>query len=137
MFKNFIAIFFLFLVITALYFLGDAGPLMMAPTQAPAAQEGTLSLAQLVGIGTMMLIGIIFGNFHAALGRANDGQRAVSVLRTVFNDADLYKALLASPIVFGGVYTATLHTLDPVIAFVFAFQNGFFCESLLRKQAPR
>jgi hypothetical protein len=137
MLKNLIAIFCLFFVLAALYFLTDTGPLLMAPSQAPTVADHLLSIWQLIGIGATMLVGIVFGNFHAALARAKRDQPALTTMRSVFNDPDLYKALLASPIIFGGVYTATLHSLDPVVAFIFAFQNGFFCEALLRKQAPK
>jgi hypothetical protein len=46
----------------------------------------------------------------------------------------LIRALLVAPIIFVGVYKATNTNPDKVLAALLAFQNGFFCDSILRKK---
>lgn len=78
-----------------------------------------------------MLAGVIFGSGYTALRERPDRHPWAS-MKSVFRAPHLYKALLASPIVFSGVYAIASTNPDPVIALAFCFQNGFFCESVLQ-----
>lgn len=78
-----------------------------------------------------MLAGVIFGSSYTALRERPDDNPWASI-KNSFRSPHFYKALLASPIVFSGVYAIARTNPDPVIALAFCFQNGFFCESVLQ-----
>lgn len=80
-----------------------------------------------------MLIGVVFGAFYEAL-RLKPDDPALQTLKQAVKGAYLYRALLASPILFGGVYAVAATNPDSVVAIVFSFQNGFFCETILRQR---
>jgi hypothetical protein len=78
-----------------------------------------------------MLAGILFGVTYEEL-RAVRAVKFRLLLGNILGKPGLYRALVAAPIVFSGVYAFAQSSADPVIAAVFAFQNGFFCEALLK-----
>ena len=53
-------------------------------------------------------------------------------LAQVLYSARFVRALLAAPIVFVAVYVAAKSQPDPVISLIFAFQNGFFCDAIMK-----
>lgn len=122
--RFFLAIIALFAVLfTAFYFL-TVEPL--------GFQEGGSSgNAKIVVAGIAMIIGIVFGAMHRAWSLR---VRPInfSAVRTVLRSPELWRAMLLSPIVFSGVYVAAQEQPDFILAFVVAFQSGFFCESVLR-----
>lgn len=99
-----------------------------------AMQGATVGLSPYL-MSVAMLLGVIFGSFYEAL-RVNPDGVALTALRQALRGSFLYRALLASPILFGGVYAIAKTNPDPVVALVFAFQNGFFCETILRQRLP-
>ena len=80
---------------------------------------------------TTMLIGIVFGHLYRCLeGR----QEPVSLKRLMefLQAGALWRSLLASPIIFGVVYTAAGKQPDFLLACVLAFENGFLCPIILK-----
>ncbi len=53
--------------------------------------------------------------------------------RNVVGSATFVRPLVISPIVFSGVYVVIREKPDVVVACLFAFENGFFCESVFNK----
>ncbi len=92
--------------------------------------EGSNGL-RMIWIFVCMLIGIAFGQ----------GYRVVSVdrklsLKNLLN-ADLWRSLLSSPIVFGAVYLGVRGQPDVVVASILAFENGFICNVIAEKRLAR
>lgn len=79
----------------------------------------------------LMLFGVIFGALYAELQQ--DTSTPLTAMREAFRKPSLYRALLVAPIVFAGVYAFARSNSDGIIVAIFAFQNGFFCESIFRK----
>lgn len=84
-----------------------------------------------------MLGGIVMGHLHTILN-ATDKQ---VISRTDFTLALMHKglwlSLLASPIIFGVVYALNERQPNTVMATLLAFENGFFCHSILKKRSAR
>lgn len=106
---------------------------MMTPSEAHAnsTPHGWFMLV----VGLAMVIGILFGHIHGSLKQESKGPSIASLIGRTFQEPSLYRSLLAAPLVFGGIYSTTMQTADPVVALIFAFQNGFFCETLVKKPA--
>jgi hypothetical protein len=86
-------------------------------------------------LSAAMIAGIFFGHLHSAFSRTT-GPVTVDVLFSTLRGGAFWAALMASPLVFVTVYSvAASGELDPVIAAVFAFENGFFCERILERRA--
>ncbi len=81
------------------------------------------------------LVGIVFGRVHGALSRLAGPVNVGDVLLSELRESGFWASLLASPVVFGAVYAVASHQPDPVIAALFAFENGFFCERILERRA--
>ncbi len=82
-----------------------------------------------------MLLGLVFGSIY---DKIKDRERRISYLREIkaaISSPSFFRALLASPIVYSAVYIAAKSQPDAIIALVFAFENGFLCEAILRERA--
>lgn len=79
----------------------------------------------------LMLSGVIFSALYAELQQ--ETSTPLAAMREAFRKPGLYRALLVAPIVFAGVYAFARSNSDGIIVAIFAFQNGFFCESIFRK----
>lgn len=79
----------------------------------------------------LMLFGVLFGALYAEL--QHEDQKPLEAMGRAFQKPGLYRALLVAPIVFAGVYAFARSNSDGIIVAIFAFQNGFFCESIFRK----
>ena len=90
-----------------------------------------LQLAMPLWSAALMLCGILFGSIYAEL--QNDDAPPNQAMKRAFAKPGLYRALLVAPIVFAGVYAFARSHNDGIIVAIFAFQNGFFCESIFRK----
>lgn len=80
------------------------------------------------------LVGIVFGRVHGALSRVVGPVKVGDVILLELRESGFWSSLLASPVLFGTVYAVASHQPDPVIAAVFAFENGFFCERILERR---
>ena len=123
-------------LLTALAFAlirGEFDPASFSPSDA-----GGLPLGPIITNAAAMLVGITFGSVHESLKAVRGEVGILEVSKRALNSAAFFKSVLASPIVFGGVYLAAQKQPDQVIALIFAFQNGFFCNAILqRKSAGR
>lgn len=81
------------------------------------------------------LLGITGGYFHTRL-QADPSRRFVFrvELNEMFYSPDYYRGLFASPIVFSVVYLAVNQQPDDVVAFLLAFENGFFWNRVLERK---
>jgi len=79
----------------------------------------------------LMLAGVVFGALYAEL--QHDDEQPLTAMKRAFQKPGLYRAFLVAPIVFAGVYAFARSNSDGIIVAIFAFQNGFFCESIFRK----
>lgn len=124
MLRFFVAAIALLGILYAFYGLTTAEPL--------GFQEGDTSGYLKIIISAMaMIIGIIFGAIHRSWSTRKSPVTWPAV-RVVLRSPELWRAMLLSPIVFSGVYVAAQEQPDYILAFVVAFQSGFFCESVLR-----
>lgn len=131
MIRNIVGATFAIALPLLVWWLVSPAPSMMSPSN--NQDVGALPGWFMIVVGGVMIVGIVFGHVHGALKNSNKTQSTPTLILSAIKEPGLYRSLLASPIVFGGVYSTTLHTVDPIIALIFAFQNGFFCESLLKK----
>ena len=81
-----------------------------------------------------MFAGLVFGTLYERLTGTQDQVSIRHEVARVFQSAPLFRALLVSPLVFAGVYALSQSQPDLVVALIFAFQNGFFCEALFRER---
>jgi hypothetical protein len=79
-----------------------------------------------------MLLGITFGSVYESLNTRRGKVSFKDELSASLTSAHFFKSLLASRVVFAGVYVASGSQPDLVVALLFAFQNGFFCDAILR-----
>ena len=97
-------------------------------------QAVSLPVYKIIGTVLSMLFGIVFGSLHDQLlgrERISIGKEVARLTRS----PRLYRALLASPILYVGVYVAAKTQPDLVISLMFAFQTGFFCNAIMKKKA--
>jgi hypothetical protein len=100
-------------------------------------QAKPLPVGRTILSAVMMLIGILAGVFHSAvMNKSEITSFRQEFIRSV-RSPQLIKSILAAPIVFSAVYLATREQPDLILASIFAFQNGFFCDSVLRTQGQR
>lgn len=102
----------------------DQEPHAQRPREVPLSQISISALA--------MVLGILFGSVYDNVNRKKGTVNLKRVVADSIRSAHFFKALLAAPIVFAGVYLASRSQPDVVVAFLFAFQNGFFCDAILR-----
>lgn len=86
-----------------------------------------------VATGGLMLFGIAFGSlFRQIQGRTEAISIAVE-LRRMWSSSSFWAAILVSPLVFGGVFVGVGEAPIGPTAYLLAFQNGFFCESVFKR----
>jgi hypothetical protein len=96
-----------------------------------AASGGYLRLAL---SGGALFLGIVFGSLHRQW-QERKGPLQVSAITDALRSADLWRSLLLAPLVFSGAYAASQEQPDFVLAFVVAFQSGFFCDTVLQRRS--
>jgi hypothetical protein len=92
----------------------------------PGPEYGKILLSVLA-----MILGILAGSCHQIL---KNRKRIVSFRKEfgrIIRSAYLFRSLVVAPIVFAAVYLAARTQPDYVLMFIFAFQNGFFCDTLI------
>ena len=78
-----------------------------------------------------MLLGIVCGHLYRSMESAQADISTTGLIKQL-RSGSLWRSLLASPIVFGIVYSAAGKQPDFVLACVFAFENGFLCPVILK-----
>lgn len=117
-------------VLATYAFLYTGGPGFFSPT---GSQGGYPLGHALLAIGAL-LSGIVFGGMHKRLRDMGDEPvDAVSEFRALLRSGEFASSVLVAPIVFCGVYIAIKQQPDRVIAFLFAFQNGFFWDQIFAR----
>jgi hypothetical protein len=104
--------------------------LLFGPEDEAAKQK--LPLWETATCAISMLLGLVSGVVSEHLKRKGGPINLFQETREALTSASFFKALLASPILFSGVYIASQRQPDPVIALIFAFENGFLCDTILR-----
>jgi hypothetical protein len=135
---TFVGLMFLIAAMTAFYWYaqvahGIASSHIFFRTTAPLAPSEPTGRNLIVAI-VAMLAGIVFGAVYARMASAQETQNAWRLIPTALVSPQLVKSLIASPVVFAAVYSAAQSQPDLVVGALFAFQNGFFCDTILRKR---
>lgn len=97
-------------------------------------KASSLPVLDVILSAAAMLIGVVFGSMHEHLKGANATDNAFRKALGALNSAAFLRSILASPIIFAAVYLAAQRQPDQVIALIFAFQNGFFCNAILQRR---
>jgi hypothetical protein len=102
----------------------------------PAVSVGQkpLPVGHTVLSGAMMLLGIFAGAFRASIQGKTQLESVRREFLLTFRSTQFIKSVVAAPIVFSAIYLATKEQPDWVLASIFAFENGFFCDTILRTQ---
>lgn len=77
-----------------------------------------------IGLYFVMLAGITAKYFFDAIGKGN---------KIEFQKWQLFKPMLVSPIVFGVIYGSIGESTPLLLNSIFAFQNGFFWQTVLNR----
>jgi hypothetical protein len=80
---------------------------------------------------TALLIGIVFGSLHRLWRERTDPLNRSAIIAGL-QSAELWRSILAAPLVFSGVYAVARSQPDHILAFFFAFQTGFFTDAVLQ-----
>jgi hypothetical protein len=95
-----------------------------------SAERGVSSIY----LSLAMIAGVVLSAVQERLRQRKAPIAPRTFLLSTFSDPALWRALVASPIIFIGVYSIARTLPDPVVALLTAFQNGFFCESILKQR---
>lgn len=80
----------------------------------------TLSIATILGI----ICGFVYQNIGTIKG--DDNSENSGFFKKLLRNSELWKSLLASPIICGVVLATNRNSPDLLMAIIFAFENGFF-----------
>jgi hypothetical protein len=100
----------------------------------PAPGKPKVPLWEVAASIAAMLAGLLASVINERLGRT---ETSIDILREIggaLRSPVLFRALLASPLIYAGVYVAAQKQPDTVIALIFAFENGFFCHTILQER---
>jgi hypothetical protein len=133
-FPYFALAFLAVLLVAVSYYLADQSFsfLGFGEQNQPAAKPDPWRVVLLV---VSTLLGITGGYLNTRL--QNDTSQAVDLrreLREMLHSPNYYRGIFASPIVFGVIYVAANQQPDDVIAFLLAFENGFFWQRILERR---
>ena len=106
---------------------GGFGGLFFEP---PGAQPGP-PVWKLVLSGVVMIVGVYCGRVHAQLNGVKGKVDIVKELSEAGKRPELWRGLVASPILFAAVYSFLEQQPGFVLGLLFAFENGFFCDKML------
>lgn len=85
-----------------------------------------------------MFVGIMFGRTYSALASSNEKKvNIVNEIKITLNSKPFVMAALASPIVFGVIYTTVSAEANILMSLIFSFQNGFFCDGVINAQMKK
>jgi hypothetical protein len=97
------------------------------------AQHRT-ELIQILMLAVSMLAGILFGFLYRRARQLAGGQFLLwRELRQALTSADFFMALFAAPLVFLGIYIVAKDAPGSAASVLFAFENGFFCKTIVER----
>ena len=134
--KTIIALFVAIFIVGIFYYLslnGDQGFSHFLPGSTESPSQ-SLPLGRVLLSVLAMVIGMLFGALYEQIGSQKDSISFRNEILTVLKSSRLFRSLLAAPILFVGVYTAAQSQPDLVVSLIFAFQNGFFCDAIMKKK---
>ena len=102
-----------------------------------SGKEKPFPIARTIWSALVMIVGIVAGALNSNLRGRQQIESVIGELMTTLRSTQFIKSVVAAPIVFSAVYLATRTQPDWVLASIFAFENGFFCDSLLRTHQPQ
>jgi hypothetical protein len=123
----------LILTATLDYTINQASPFSRFDPASPAVQK-PVPVGHTLLSGLMMIFGIFAAAFRATLQGRTQLESVRKELLLTLRSTQFIKSLVAAPIVFSAIYLATKEQPDWVLASIFAFENGFFCDTVLRTQ---
>lgn len=84
----------------------------------------------------LTFVGIIFGNIYQHIEKNSSKGDFVSVkeFKEMLASRNLWRSLVASPIVCGVVISTVSESHNMLLSLVFAFENGFFWNHVLSKR---
>ena len=134
--KNIFGLIFIFTIVAGYYvFFHSSGIGFL--NFGEAEQNKPLPIGKILSSVIAMLFGILFG---ALYDQIFSKKRSISLKNEIIRlskSPRLFRSLLASPVLFVGVYVAAKSQPDMVIALIFAFQNGFFCDAIMKEKADK
>jgi MFS family permease len=99
-------------------------------------QPHSLSLLVVLALVFSMLGGIILGHLQSRLSAVREDQHVdiLPELKAAVTSGGFYRSLIASPVIFIGIYAAAKTKAQPdlVVSLLLSFENGFFCQTVLK-----
>jgi hypothetical protein len=92
-----------------------------------------VEIEKIVLTGAALLLGIIFGVVNEKLSSLQPDQKiSAPIIFNSLRTARAAKSLIAAPVLYVGVYTLAGEQPDYIVSFLLAFQNGFFCDAVMK-----
>jgi uncharacterized membrane protein len=92
------------------------------PTQSPRPIAMDVAFC-----ATALVLGILFGTIYEQISKRQRINWKTELVRAL-GSAHFATSLVIAPVLFAGVYSAARSQPDLIVALMFAFQNGFFCD---------
>ncbi len=102
---------------------------------APPSAAGVITVSYILAMFLLMVLGILLGQFYAVLAPNRPPIPIWREFVSLLGSRELARSILASPIVFGVVYSLALRNPDPIMVGIIALQNGFFCHSVINQMS--
>ena len=90
------------------------------------SNEALLSSLKIIALSISTILGIICGFIYQNIKIIKNKPDDKNFIYRLFNSIDLWKSLVASPIICGVVIATNRNNPDLTMAIIFAFENGFF-----------
>jgi len=82
------------------------------------------------------ILGVFFGCLFRRLAPRKHSVNILRESKMVLRSVSFWRALCASPLVFGSIFVYVNQRPGDLPSLLLAFQNGFFCESILSRLSP-
>jgi hypothetical protein len=102
------------------------------PTRNGYQNVPTLTLIQGISVALCMVLGIVCGSIFEQIKSRSGPVKIIREARIALTKAHFYRAMLASPILFFAICVAAGEQTNLLVSLIFAFQKGFFCDTILR-----
>ena len=81
-------------------------------------------------LGLAMLVGIFAGHLYPRLNQL-EHHSVLTIFRQALKSNVLWGAIIACPLVYAVVYVLAKDQPDSIISATLAFENGFFCQTII------